>query len=192
MLEGLRRLRKTDTRMVVRTSLRGVGTYVVTQSWAMVPAELWSIELRQPDVAVKDPSRVQLTAVRVNQYFGHTKHSLSLSDKQMKSRARLRRGRSVTPPHLLLSSCNRRYFIRRHLWCSQARYTNATSANSAEIEKHSSRSNGELTSKMSELASAAPGGDATTKVLGIDELMLLIMERVPKQHLLNLRRVSKK
>lgn len=60
-------------------------------------------------------------------------------------------------------------------------------------DKQTSGSHGGLTdtNNMSEPASISPGG-AVTKVLGIDELLLLILENVPKQHLPKLRRSLKK
>jgi len=45
---------------------------------------------------------------------------------------------------------------------------------------------------MSEPVLAGSGGVATTTALGIDELTLLILEKVPTEHLSKLRRVSKK
>lgn len=66
---------------------------------------------------------------------------------------------------------------------------------SGSAERQDITSAGELPTVRSKSAFAAPGGeacDATSKALGVDELMLLILEKTPTEHLPKLRRVSKK
>ena len=63
---------------------------------------------------------------------------------------------------------------------------------SSSAEKQDITGTSELPTIMSESASMTPGGSAASRVLGIDELLLLIIEAIPKQHLSKLRRVSKK
>jgi hypothetical protein len=65
-------------------------------------------------------------------------------------------------------------------------------SSSSPVEQQNITSTSELINAMSGPAFATPCGDATTEALGIDELLLLIIEAVPKHDLSKLRRVSKK
>lgn len=63
---------------------------------------------------------------------------------------------------------------------------------SSPVEQHNVASTSEISAVMSEAESAAQNIHATTKVLGTDELLLLILESVPVHDRLPLLRVSKK
>lgn len=65
-------------------------------------------------------------------------------------------------------------------------------SSSDSVGQQDTTSTSQVVVTMPESASATVGGRATTEALGIDELLLLIMEKVPIQHLAKLRGVSKK